>query len=124
MEKYYIPAAVPLPSLPKARRHKRDTYEEHLEALAAAKGGGNDGGWRAELRDYLRHRPAGVHKHMDIMKWWAVSNSLFLFSFLIIEYISNRRMLVYTLLLHGLPSIFSPSLHRLFLASDFSRRPN
>lgn len=62
------------PPKPRARK-RRDEFEEHLEKLAASNEGENEGGWRAELRDYLRFRPAGVHKHMDVIKWWAVSHN-------------------------------------------------
>jgi hypothetical protein len=76
MEKYWKPKeTMPIPSattnMTKPRRRKND-FEEHLEALVAAQEGGDEGGWRAELRDYLKHRPAEVRKDMDVLKWWAV----------------------------------------------------
>ena len=55
----------------KPRRCKND-FKEHLEALVAVQEEGDEGGWRAELRDYLKHCPAEVHKDMDVLKWWAV----------------------------------------------------
>ena len=66
---------MPIPSatmnMMKPCRHKNN-FEEHLEALVAVQEEGDEGGWRAELRDYLKHRSAEVCKDMDVLKWWAV----------------------------------------------------
>ena len=80
MEKYWklketTPTISPT-SPPKAHARKcQDEFEEHFEKLAISNEHGNEGGWRAELRDYLRFCPAGVHKHMDMIKWWAIHHN-------------------------------------------------
>ena len=83
MEEHYKPKVLP-PSSPKACQQRQDFFEEHLELLAGSKEGGNEGGWRSELRDYLKYHPLGVHKYMDILKWWAVSNPSFSSRFLLL----------------------------------------
>ena len=45
-------------------RRCKNNFKEHLEALVVVQEGGDKGGWRAELRDYLKHRTE-VCKDMD-----------------------------------------------------------
>ena len=72
MEKYWKPKeimSIPSATMNMMKPHRcKNNFEEHLDALIAVQEGGDEGGWRAELRDYLKHHPAEVHKDMNVLK--------------------------------------------------------
>jgi len=45
-------------------------FDRHQQSLVMQEE--EDGGWAAELRQYLKDMPANVSKHTDIVEWWQV----------------------------------------------------
>ena len=59
--------AAPTQEGSKALSSEFDRYRQTLVEID------DDEGWAAELRHYLKDRPADIMKHTDIVKWWQVS---------------------------------------------------
>lgn len=83
MERYWkdrqtaaTPEPVPVPhGLPEANSDSiLSDFDRHRLALLSSRG--EDEGYQAELRRYLKDLPADVTKDTDIVKWWQVCDSM------------------------------------------------
>jgi hypothetical protein len=88
------------------------------DSLALLSSRGEDEGWQAELRRYLKDLPADVTKDTDIVKWWQVCDSMLCSTNQIITIYRTTGTL--TPLFNVSPSITFLAKHHLSHASVFS----
>lgn len=102
MERYYKtrPRAKPVdPPSPSSRSttpaksiySEYDRYRQNLVEVD------DDEGWAAELRRYLKERPANVTNDMDIVQWWQVCSFLKLQLSILLTYSQDHAQLYPTL---------------------------